>query len=189
MGWKQITGSNVMVNTESGDPEGFLADYFGSGKALSVDILAGSARQRVAIVPLIVSPHDWDVLDSNTSIRSTKYALQTSCEGLYMKYAAIAGDGAWFVALRADGAAVGLSSAAQAADGAYCVEAFTHPYHEDSLAPLYEKAIQWAIARGAESVYTTCSKADEAKRIALSALPSGIVLPVREIDERSGYVG
>ena len=45
------------------------------------------------MIPLLISPHDWQVLDANTAMFSTRYSLQPSCMGLYRRYSAVAGDG------------------------------------------------------------------------------------------------
>lgn len=89
LGWHKIAGSNVMLNLINKNLcEEWLIEYYRSS-GLSVQIMPGNPSHRAPIVPLIITPNDIDLLDSNAQIRSTRYALQPSCEGLYSRYAGI----------------------------------------------------------------------------------------------------
>jgi len=167
LGWHRIPGSNVMLNPVQGAyADEWILDYYRLGKDLSVKIVAGEPKHRALIVPLIVTPHDADLLDANAMIRSVRYARQPSCEGLYTKYAGLEA-GAWFAAERADGAAVGLSSAS-IVDGEGRVDAFTHSRYGSCLNDLYRTSIDWLKANGASAIYTVCPKSDIYKKRLLS---------------------
>ena len=62
LGWRKLAGANLMVNVLSGNsPEEFLLDYFrGLGSAR---VREPSPADRVPMIPLLVSPHDWQMLD------------------------------------------------------------------------------------------------------------------------------
>jgi GNAT superfamily N-acetyltransferase len=162
LGWHKLAGSNVMMNPVCGAIcEEYLVDYFKSGCDLPVHILQGNLRQCVTMVPLLITPHDSDLLDINANMRSVRYAKQLSCEGLYGRYAGI--DGAWFAVERADGVAVGLSSAS-IIDGEGCIDAFTHSRYGSCLNDLYKVSINWVKANGASAIYIVCPKSDIYKK-------------------------
>ena len=128
LGWRKLAGADVMANITSRDsPEAFLVDHFRvPGEAA---VAPATAAVRVPIIPLLHAPHDWQVLDANAGMYSTRYCVQYSCMGLYRRYlAAVAGAaGDWFCARTADGRAVGLATVC--GSGAACqVDGFTHPY-------------------------------------------------------------
>ena len=112
LGWRKLAGANLMVNVLDGrSPEEFMVDYFrGIGP---VEVREPSPADRAPMIPLLVSPHDWQALDFNTGMMSTRYAVQDSCLGLYRRYAALTdgGRGAWFCASDDKGQLAGLSSA------------------------------------------------------------------------------
>ena len=87
LGWRRISNSTVYANIISGaSPEEYLADYFRTES--QVKIVEGDASLRVPMIPLLLTPHDWQVLDGNlpTPMVSTRYAEQNSCMGLCRKY-------------------------------------------------------------------------------------------------------
>ena len=118
LGWRKLAGANVMANiSDDRSPEEFLVDHFRHlGQAT---VRAASPADRVPMIPLLVSPHDWQVLDANAAMFSTRYAVQSSCMGLYRRYSAVAeeGRGAWFSAVAEGGQVVGLSTARLDGDG------------------------------------------------------------------------
>ena len=171
LGWRKLAGANVMANITSGDsPESFLVDHFrGVGPA---SVRPASPDLRIPIIPLMVAPHDWHVLDSNAAMCSTRYATQSSCMGLYRRYEHVArgGRGAWFAAAAGDGKAVGLSTARLDVDGGCQVDGFTLRSHLDSWDGLMEAAIGWAEASGARGVRALVSDEDAEKRALFEAL-------------------
>ena len=90
LGWRKLAGANLMVNiSDGGSPEAFLVDYFRDlGPAT---VRPAMPADRIPMVPLLVSPHDWQVLDANAAMFSTRYSVQHSCMGLYRRYSAVAG--------------------------------------------------------------------------------------------------
>ena len=112
LGWRKLAGAQVMANVTSGaSPEEFLVGWFAEPAPVAIE--PASAAARVPIIPLMVSPHDWQVLDANAGMLSTRYAVQGSCMGLYRRYGYVIQDGrgAWFVAVAEDGRVVGQSTA------------------------------------------------------------------------------
>ncbi|MYF80113.1 MAG: GNAT family N-acetyltransferase, partial [Chloroflexi bacterium] len=87
LGWRRIANSTDYVNVTTGEsPEEYLADYFRTPSP--VNIVTGDASLRVPMIPLLLTPHDWQILDGNlpTPMISTRYAEQNSCMGLCRKY-------------------------------------------------------------------------------------------------------
>ena len=165
LGWRKLAGADLMVNVlTGGSPEEFLVDHFrGLGPAT---IREPSPADRVPMIPLLVSPHDWQVLDANVAMFSTRYAVQGSCLGLYRRYSAIAagGQGAWFCAVTDLGHVVGLSTARLDVDNRCHVDAFTHRSGLESWRGLVDAAADWGHARGASSIQATVSIEDEEKQ-------------------------
>ena len=171
LGWRKLAGANVMLNITSGDsPEVFLVDYFGSlGPA---EVRPASPEIRIPIIPLLVMPHDWQVLDSNAAMFSTRYATQNSCMGLYRRYGDVAADGrgAWFAAVADDGKVAGISTARMDDSGGCRVDGFAHKSRMDAWADLLNAAIRWAETAGASAVTASVSVEDEEKRALFEGL-------------------
>ena len=164
LGWRKLAGANVMLNVMGAEsPEEYLVYFF---RDLG-PVTAGTAGpgDRVPMIPLLLSPHDWQVLDLNVDMLSIRYAEQDSCLGLYRRYAALAkdGPGAWFCARTESGHVVGISSAL-AVDGQGCrVDGFAHLNHLGSWNELIKPAIDWCSGRNSAPVWTTVSFEDEEK--------------------------
>ena len=165
LGWRKLAGARVMANISSGDsPESFLIDYF---RGLEPAIVrAATPEDRIPIIPLLVSPHDWQILDANAAMFSTRYSVQGSCMGLYRRYAAVARDnrGSWFSACTPGGHVVGLSTSRLEGSGRCRVDAFTHKDFESIWSELVQAAIEWGTSLGVSSFTATVSVADEEKR-------------------------
>ena len=165
LGWRKLAGANVMANITSGDsPEDFLTDYFRS--LGQVEVRPASPEIRIPIIPLLVLPHDWQVLDSNAAMFSTRYATLNSCMALYRHYGDVAADGrgAWFAAVTGDGKTVGISTARLDDSGGCRVDGFVHKSHMHSWGGLIGAAISWAETAGARAVNASLSVEDEEKR-------------------------
>ena len=166
LGWRRLAGSNVMANISSGDlPESFLTDYFRPSASATVG--PATPADRLPMVPLLLSPHDWQVMDANAAIFSTRHRLQPSCMGLYPKYMEAVGgpNGTWFSARTGDGRVVGLGTARLDGNGGCQVDGFTHKYHPESWESLIRAAMQWgADARGASKCWAEVSAEDEEKQ-------------------------
>ena len=165
LGWRKLAGSNVMLNIINGhSPEMFLVDYFRSpGKAT---VKTSGAFLRLPIIPLLHTPHDWQILDANTAMASTRYEVQGSCNGLYRRYGYIgrSGFGEWFAAMTDDGRVVGLSTARLNEAKQCYVDGFTHPMFADCYKSLIDAAIQWGKSSAATSIYSRLSDEDEEKQ-------------------------
>ena len=164
LGWRKLAGANLMVNVLDGrSPEELLVDYFrGIGP---VDVRDPSPADRVPMIPLLVSPHDWQALDLNTGMMSTRYAVQDSCLGLYRRYMALTRDGrgAWFCASDDKGQLAGLSSALLDEEGRCSVDGFTRRESMDSWRALVQRAADWGADRRASPIWATISVEDEEK--------------------------
>ena len=164
LGWRKLAGVNLMVNVLDGrSPEEFLVDYFrGIG---SVEVREPSPADRVPMIPLLVSPHDWQTLDFNTGMMSTRYEVQDSCLGLYRRYMALARDGcgAWFCASDERGQLAGLSSARLDGEWGCQVDGFARGEKLSSWEALIRRAVDWGASRGASAIRAIVSVEDEEK--------------------------
>lgn len=165
LGWRKLAGSNVMANISNGDsPETFLVDFFQPSG--SITIRPGGPFLRVPIIPLLNTPHDWQILDANIGMISTRYETQQSCNGLYRRYLSGIPDGcgACFAAVTDDGRVVGLSTARLGTSGDYQVDGFTHSQFIDYYSDLMDAAIQWGTSSNATDVHAKLSIEDEDKQ-------------------------
>ena len=164
LGWRKLAGANLMVNIVDGrSPEEFLVDYF---RCIgSVEVREPSPADRAPMIPLLVSPHDWQALDFNTGMMSTRYSVQDSCLGLYRRYMALTQDGrgAWFCASDDKGQLAGLSTARLDAEGGCSVDGFTRKEKADSWRELIQGAVDWGVDRSASPIQATISVEDEEK--------------------------
>ncbi|MYA61555.1 MAG: GNAT family N-acetyltransferase [Dehalococcoidia bacterium] len=164
LGWRKLAGANLMVNVLDGrSPEEFMVDYFrGIGP---VEVSEPSPADRAPMIPLLVSPHDWQALDFNTGMMSTRYAVQDSCLGLYRRYAALTdgGRGVWFCASDDEGQLAGLSSARVDDEGGCQVDGFTRRDSLESWRELVQRAADWGGDISASSIWATVSVEDDEK--------------------------
>ena len=174
LGWRKLAGANLMLNVLNGkSPEEFLVDYFRALGAATVR--TPSPADRAPMIPLIVSPHDWQALDFNIGIFSTRYAALDSCMGLYRRYAAIANDGrgAWFCASTDAGHVVGLSTARLDDNGGCQVDGFTHRNYANLWQELIRAAVDWGAGKGVSRIYAAVSVEDDEKRALFETLGFG----------------
>ena len=124
------------------------------------------------MIPLIVCPHDWQVLDANAVIFSTRYALQSSCMGLYPKYDALPQQqsGTWFGAQTDSGHLIGLATARLDGSGVCHVDGFTHQRCLGTWEDLIQAAMDWGADRGATEWRGTLSVEDEDKQALFKSL-------------------
>lgn len=171
LGWRRLAGSTVMLNvTEDISPEEFLVDWFRGARG-SVTIEAGTANARLAMIPLLLVPHDEQVLDANVSLLSIRYATQDSCMGLYPRFTELASaGGAWFAGWCGQERLVGLATARPVTDDDVQVDACAHRVARSSWRSLLEAAIDWARGQAATRVTAVISSEDEGKRIQFEAL-------------------
>jgi len=163
-GWRILAGTNAMAWIAGGpSPEAYLEAYFGEKRPFT--IAGGSAGERYPMVPLILTPHDWQVMDANVNILSTRYAIQSSCGGLYPRYERLPADarGAWFAARTDQARVVGLATARLEGPEECLVDGFVHLNYGEAWEPLVEKTIAWARARGAGECRARVSVEDEEK--------------------------
>ena len=178
LAWRKMAGCVVMACITGGDsPEGFLVDYFRDGG--SVTVAPGTAAERVPMVPLLVTPHDWGVLDANVAFFSTRFVSRGADS--YPRYDALVrpqarkvlpqeGRGAWFAARTDGGRLVGLSTARLDGPGGCQVDGFTHKSYLGAWEDLIRAAISWGVDHGAVRSRATVSVEDEDKRSHFEAL-------------------
>jgi len=188
LGWRRMAGTNVWANVTSGDsPEDFLVDYFREASATS--IVPGDASLRVPMIPLLVTPHDWQVLDGNLPVpmTSTRYDTQNSCMGLCRKYYdLVSSDNTeWFAAKTSDERLVGITTARMVKSNVCHVDGFTHKRFQDSWATLIGASIEWGKSRGAVGFAARLSVEDEEKQGMFESLGFG----KGEIDGEFTYGG
>lgn len=164
LGFHKLPGANWWINVADGDPpEAFVVDYF-RRPAASVTVRPASPADRLTMIPLIVSPNRWRLLDANAGIFSAAYATIGSFTQ-YMRYTKTVTDagGAWFTAVTGDGRAVGLSTARPIDADAWRVDAFTQSWFSDAWPELIEAAIGAATAARGRRCYIDVSPWDEEK--------------------------
>ncbi len=173
LGWRRIAGSYVWANVTTGDsPEEYLADYYRAPGQVS--IVPGDASLRVPMIPLLLTPHDWQVLDGNLPVPmvSIRYAMQSSCMGLCRKYYDLVkyNGTAWFAAKTDDGRLVGIATARMDDANVCAVDGFIHARFGDSYGALIGASIEWGRSQDAVQVTTRLSVEDEDKRAAFESL-------------------
>ena len=169
LGWRKLAGASVMANVLSGEsPEAFLVDYFAQGTA---EIVEATPAARIPMIPLLLCPHDWQVLDANTNCCSTRYATQKSCMGLYVRYARIQrSGGAWYAARTAEGKVVGLATARMDDAGDSQIDGFVHARFAEAWEALLQAAIKGCSGQSASKCYAVVSVEDEEKRSLFESL-------------------
>ena len=173
LGWRRIAGSTVYANVVNGtSPEEYLVDYFRTPSL--VNIVAGDASLRVPMIPLLLTPHDWQVLDGNlpTPMVSTRYAMLNSCMGLCRKYYYLVkrDDAEWFAAKTSDGRLVGIATAFIDAENICHVDGFIHKRFSDSYHALITEAVHWGQQRDSTGFVAGLSVEDEEKRAEFEGL-------------------
>ncbi len=171
LGWRKLAGATVMALITNGDsPEAFLVDTF--RESGPVTVAPATAAERIPMIPLLVTPHDWQVLDANAGMFSTRYAVQHSCMGLYPRYEALLreGRGAWFGARTDRGLLVGLSTARLDESGRCQVDGFVHQNASAAWEDLLQAAVRWGVEQGASLCRARLSVEDEEKRSCFESL-------------------
>ena len=197
LGWRRIAGTTVYANVTNGQsPEEYLAQHFRS--PAPVNIVTGDARLRVPMIPLLLTPHDWYILDANLPepMISTRYATQNSCMGLYRKYQYLLSppsprEGArhltqraqrdrrgmpaaqWFAAKTTDNRLVGIATAFIDTDNVCQVDGFIHKRFDGSYDALIGAAIEWGARQNSVRFTTRLSVEDEEKRAHFEELGFG----------------
>ena len=167
LGWRRIAGTTVYANVTNGQsPEEYLAQHFRS--PAPVNIVTGDASLRVPMIPLLLTPHDWQVLDGNLPepMISTRYATQNSCMGLCRKYYYLVkrDDAEWFAAKTCDGRPVGIATAFIDAQNVCHVDGFIHKRFDGSYDALIGAVIEWGARQDSVRFVTRLSVEDEEKR-------------------------
>lgn len=175
LGWRKLAGATVMVNlTADLAPEEFLVDYF--RQPGPVDVRMAGPEIRVPMIPLILTPHDSELLDANVSLYSCRYRTQNSCMGLYPRYvrALQNSQGAYFAASTPDGRVVGLATARRTErtgdECTYQIDGFTHHRFVASWPDLLQASCAWAHQQGATALQALFIAEDEAKQALFQSL-------------------
>ncbi len=154
-GWVYIPGTKVMVRLrESQLPEEFMINVFQvlSGQSVSIQELTPS--ERINIIPLILFPHQWVVLDMNVDLFSTRFATQISCMGLFPRYRNLLDEGgkAWLAIARNSGPMIGIATAKPVTSEMWQVDGFAHPYFTTQHTLLMDTVIKWGGQQGLDSL-------------------------------------
>ena len=163
LGWQHINGSKLMVNLSgSDDYDDFIRRYFAT--SIPSQICRAKPGSRIPIIPLVLFPHAWSILDSNISLYSTNVEPQLSCLGLYRRYDYLRtrGQGEWFTLITEEAKVLGISSAVYKGDNRYQVDGFCHPDH-DFFIRLIQTAVNWCKAKKAVEIRFNVSKQDKDK--------------------------
>ena len=181
--WQRLANANVMACIAGGaSAEEFMVDYF--GQPADATVRPASAAERVPMIPLLINPHDWQVLDANVvGMHSTRQVLQNSCMGLYTRYtkAITAGKGTWFCARTSDGRLVGLSTVCLDDEGGCCVDGFAHRNFMEVWEDLIQAAAGWGANQGAKVTRALLAVEDEDKRAHFESLG------FREVGKGEGF--
>ena len=175
LGWRKLAGANVMVNlTADLSPEEFLVDYF--RRPGQVTVGKAGPEIRIPMIPLILTPHDSQVLDANVGLYSCRYRTQNSCMGLYPRYvrALSEGVGASFAARTPDGRIVGLATARNSKHNGdapmYQIDGFVHQRFAAIWPALLKTACDWAYTQGAAALRAQITAEDTQKQAVFQAL-------------------
>lgn len=173
LGWRRLAGSNIWLNvTSDQSPEEFMADYFRTIKS-AITVAPANPTARIPMIPLIATPHDWQVLDANVDGQfSTRHRTQLSTMGQYPKYQAVSehGLGAWFTASSGDGQVVGISTARLDEDGRCQIDAFTHHRFDDCWESLARASMNWGHSQNSTALRVQVSVEDENKKALFESL-------------------
>ena len=153
LGWRRLASTNVMCSTTGKQSvEEFLTDYFRPQD--SVTVAVGNPVQRLPVIPLVVSPHDSQILDANLQLVSTRHALQRSCMSLFPRFAQInSKNGQWFAATTSDGRLVGLGTACRREEQRVQIDAFAHRNFGPAASELLRSCLRWASDQGAKQCF------------------------------------
>ena len=165
-GYRKLVGSITLINILSGEsPEAYFIDYFRDLGPATVH--QGHPTDRTSAIPLVHSPHDWQVMDCNVPTESRRYFVHHGFSGICGKYVDMLDvpKSTFFAARAGDRQrVVGLSTALFVEDGVCSVDGFTHPYYKDQWNELIESAMSWAKERDADQLITTLSAEDYEKK-------------------------
>ena len=131
---------------------------------------------RVPMIPLIVTPHDSQVLDANVGLYSCRYRTQNSCMGLYPRYVRSLqnGLGACFAASTTDGRVVGLATArgveCSSDECTHQIDGFVHQRFAAAWPALIEAACGWAYTQGATGLQAQITAEDGDKQAVFQRL-------------------
>ena len=171
LGFSKLPASLTFVQALNGlSAEEFLADWFRDAGPATLS--SGDPGDQLPAYPLIVSQHDWQVLDANAGLMSTRYSLHRTFRGLYLKCANVGDDenGARFSATTSDGKVVGMSTARLEDDGTCAVDGFVHHRYPDSWDDLILAGIGFGGSRGVSAVHARVSREDIEKCQRFAAL-------------------
>ena len=164
LGWQHINGSRLMVRlSDTNDYDEFTRRYFDN--SIPSKICVAKPGSRIPLIPLVLLPHNWSILDSNISLYSTSVEPQQSCLGLYRRYEYLRThrQGEWFTLITKDERVLGISSAIHKGDNRYQVDGFCHSDHENSFSKLIETAIDWCKSKKAAEITFKIAKQDKSK--------------------------
>lgn len=153
-----------MAFIASGDsPEAFLRNHFREKHPVS--IAAGTPMDRIPMIPLLLAPHHWKILDANIGMLSTRYATQNSCMGLYPRYNRLCRErrGTWFAARTDQGHVIALSTVQLLDPGCAQVDGFAHEKYSHCCEGVVRTGLRWATTQGTSTAQASVSVEDQNK--------------------------
>ncbi|MGC8804940.1 MAG: GNAT family N-acetyltransferase, partial [Candidatus Ratteibacteria bacterium] len=177
LGWHYLMGTKIMLRNSNGkNPEVFFSEYLSAIKTNKIRILRGDSRFRLQIIPLIIIPYDYPVLDLNAGLFSARWYIQRFCMGLYLHYEKLEENGAWFVAISGKflGGIVNIvfheKYIAQ-------IDGFCIPGIERKIMPnMYGTAIDYAKKNNVSEIHMVADALDEKKKqmlLKIGCIPTG----------------
>ena len=126
--WSYIPGTKVMVRLKNSQtPEEFLLRLFqNETDNTSFTMKEMSASERITMIPLIVTPYKWIVLDINTQLFSTRFTIQKSCMGLFPRYQGLRDHGKCWVLSSTIGLVLGIVSLQANSHNTVVIDGFAH---------------------------------------------------------------
>ncbi len=164
-GYRKLPGTPALAYIASGEsPEAYLVDFFRDLGPATVG--RGEHADRTPAVPLVHTPHDWQVMDANVGLMSRRYTQYKGFAGQSGRFVDLLDkdESTMFAARAGDrGKVVGLATA-KIEDGACNVDGFTHQYYEEYWTELIESAVEWGQDQGATKSSAVVSDEDYRKR-------------------------
>jgi GNAT superfamily N-acetyltransferase len=165
-GYRKLVGSPALVYVTSGaSPEEYLVDFFRDIGSCSVS--SGKYSDNIPAVPLVHTPHDWQILDANVNLLSLRYSQYAGFAGQAGRFIKLLDtkDSTFFASRAGDREkVVGLSTAVLKPDTNTCnVDGFTHQYYIENWNQLIDLALEWGEEQGASRFTATVSNEDYKK--------------------------
>ena len=114
------------------------------------------------MIPLLLTPHDPQILDGNVGMFSTRYSNQGSCMGLCRRYYRVVEqeNAEWYALRTNNGKLVGIATGRVDHDGICDIDGFTHKRYDEYWSELIQAVMAWGDQYSATSFRTAVSSDD-----------------------------